>query len=86
MLNPAFWATPWHQAWPEPQNIYFEEWQLEEDHVQDNNVKDILNARAVDIIYHQDWRDDKERIMRKMVEYYDELNDYASDNKRFEKK
>ena len=54
--------------------------------MQDNNVKDILNARAVDIIYHQDWRDDKERIMRKMVEYYDELNDYASDNKRFEKK
>lgn len=84
MLNPAFWSTPWQRMWPEPQNIYFEEWQLAEDKAEDDAAKDRVNASAVDIVYHYDWRDEKERIMKDMMDNFDEINEYDLISKKFE--
>jgi len=84
MLNPAFWSSSWNRVWPEPQNIYFEEWLMEEDKAEDDAQKDKISASAVDIVYHYDWRDEKERVMRQMVRNYDELNEYETMTRKYE--
>lgn len=85
MLNPAFWTTTYNRKWPRPQNIYFEEWALEEDLAEENQWMDNFNSRAVDIVYHYDWREEKENIMQQMVKNYDELNEYHTADKKFQK-
>jgi len=86
MLNPHFWNIPYNKAFPIPQNIYFEEWQLEEDSIEESVAADKKNAKYINILNHHDWRDQKKSVMKEMQNNYDRIKEVNRLNDKFELK
>ena len=83
MLNPHFWTAPYNKVFPKPQNIYFEEWQLEEDSIEEDVASDKRNHGYVNIASHHDWRDQKKSVMKEMQNNYDRIKEINRLNDKF---
>ena len=86
MLNPHFWNVPYNKVFPQPQNIYFEEWQLEEDKIEEEVASDKNNHKYINILNHHDWRDQKTQVMKQMQNNYDRIKEVDRLNDKYELK
>lgn len=86
MLNPHFWNVAYNKVFPKPQNIYFEEWQLEEDKIEEEHASDKSNHKFVNILNHHDWRDQKKEVMKQMQNNYDRIKEVDRLNDKYELK